>query len=85
MTIFFSELIMGDFEYVYSLVESECETDGYSYKGYGLRVQNTRTNDAHIYLDISTNRDDIDKLVRLCNELRLDIIHVEDVIEDALV
>ena len=78
---------MGAFRYVYSLIESECncETEGYSYKGYGIRVQNTRTKETHIYPDISIKREEVERVVELCNGLRLDAIHVEDVIEDMLV
>ncbi len=76
---------MCGFQYVYSLVESICETDGQRYKGYGIRVQNTSTTEANTYADISTNREEIVRLVSLCNELQLDAIHLEDVIEDMLV
>ncbi len=76
---------MGGFQYVYSLVESECETEGQCYKGYGIRVQDTRTMETHTYPDISTEREKIEELLALCNELCLDAIHIEDVIEDILV
>lgn len=35
--------------------------------------------------DISTEKEKIEKLVRLCNELDLDPIHIHDVVEDFLV
>lgn len=76
---------MCGFQYEYSVVESECEMDGYSYKGYGMRVQNAKTKKADTYFDVTTNREDMERLVSLCNELQLDAIHIEDVIEDFLV
>ena len=78
-------LIMCGFQYEYSLIESECETDGYSYKGYGIRVQNVKTKQVDSYFDVSVNRAEVERLARLCNKLQLDPIHIEDVIEDMLV
>ena len=79
------ETIMSDFQYLYSLDESECEIDGKAYVGYGIRVQNINTGEGRTFRDVSTSKGEVERLIKLCNDLELDAIHLEDVIEDMLV
>ena len=75
---------MSCFEYVYSLIESDCEVEGYKYTGYGICVRRSGTGEERSFPDISTRRRDVEELVGRCNRLRLDVIHIEDVIDDFL-
>lgn len=79
-----ADIIMSCFEYEYSLVESDCEVDGYKYRGYGICVRKVGTEEARSFFDISTRRGDVLELVDRCNRLALDPIHIEDVIDDFL-
>ena len=72
------------FSYVYTVIESDCEVEGYRYKGYGVCVKNTATGEERTFCDISTRREEIEALCQRCNRLRLDPIHIEDVIDDFL-
>ena len=75
---------MCSFQYVYTLVESVCDTEGHTYKSYGICVINKETNEALTYYDVSLDKGEIERLAMLCNELKLDPIHIEDVIEDLI-
>lgn len=56
-------------------------------KSYGIALTETAdgsTNIIQTVADISPIQGEIDHLVKMCNELRLDPIHLGDVIEDFL-
>ena len=55
------------------------DDNGNQHETYGLIYNNTVIN------DISTNKEKVEKLVFLCNELELSPIHIYDVIDDFLV
>ena len=75
---------MSYFPYVYATVESECQTEGFKYIGYGICVRDERTGKQRLFRDISVRKREIDELVKRCNALKLDPVHIEDVIEDFL-
>lgn len=75
---------MSCFEYEYSLVESDCEIEGYKYTGYGICVRSVSAGEIKSFPDISVRRGDVLELVDRCNRLALDPIHIEDVIDDFL-
>lgn len=68
----------------YSLIEGIFTLEQQEHKGYGISVNGSNTNAPLLFHDISTNQDDVVKLISLCNELQLDPIHIRDVIEDFL-
>ena len=72
------------FPYLYTVIESECEVEGYKYTGYGICIKNTDTGESRSICDISVHRKDIEELSDRCNRLQLDPIHIEDVIDDFL-
>lgn len=55
----------------------------YSYISYGIDVFDN-INLIYSVSDISLSKSEIDDLIRLCNKLRLETIHLLDVIEDFL-
>ena len=75
---------MSYFKYVYSVVESNCEVEGYKYVGYGICVTKVSTGDSRSFCDISVRRGEVEALADRCNRLELDPIHIEDVIDDFL-
>ena len=76
--------IMCYFPYVYTVIQSDCQIDGYKYTGYGICVKNMSTGESRSFSDISVSRKDIEELSDRCNRLQLDPIHIEDVIDDFL-
>ena len=76
--------IMSYFPYIYTVLESECQVEGYKYTGYGIRVRNLQTDESRAFFDISVRRGDVEELVDRCNRLGLDPVHIDDVIEDFL-
>ena len=77
---------MYKFRYEYLLTEREYIIDGVSHLGYGIRLvdKSNLTGDGVTYNDISTNKEQVERLVLLCNEFKLCPIHLKDVIEDFL-
>ncbi len=69
----------------YELIEGIFTLDQQEHKGYGISVNYTNIDTPLLFHDISTNKNDVIKLVSLCNELQLDPIHIRDVIDDYLV
>lgn len=55
------------------------DESGEQHETYGLIYNNTVIN------DISTDKEKVERLVALCNELELSPIHIYDVIDDFLV
>ena len=72
-------------EYSYCVVESTYRLDDKSYTAYGIACV-TSEDDSIIVLatydDLSTDLAKVSHLVKLCNELKLDIIHLPDVVDD---
>ena len=75
---------MSCFKYVYSVIESNCEIEGYKYVGYGICVTNVSTGASKGFCDISVRRGEVEEIAERCNRLELDPIHIEDVIDDFL-
>ena len=71
--------------YLYQIYRGEYTLDGQSYTGFGISVVSTASNQILILIeDIALSQKELCKLVRLCNELALDPIHIYDVVEDFL-
>ncbi len=69
----------------YCLVEERLfDIDIGEYKTYGIELCNADGSIHKRISDIDTNRQRVEELCRLCNELKLSEIHFEDVIEDYL-
>lgn len=65
---------------MYQLIKSKVnDEDGNIFDTYGISYKEI------VIEDISTNKTNVEKLVRLCNELELSPIHLNDVVEDFLV
>ena len=75
---------MSYFEYEYSVIESDCEVEGYQYTGYGICVSNLKSGERRSFCDISPRRREVEELAERCNRLRLDPVHIDDVIDDFL-
>lgn len=79
------KLNMDNYNIRYELIEGSFTLDSKTYVGYGISVIDTRSGKCTLFHDISVNKNDIANLVSLCNELKLDPIHIRDVIDDFLV
>ena len=56
-----------------------------NYTSYGIDVVDEMSGlSIYFILDISTEKKPLENLISLCNKLRLDIIHLNDVVEDFL-
>ena len=66
----------------YTLIKSEKTLEGQQYLCYGIKMLYAG---AEVTVeDLSLHREEIEKLVRLCNEQELSPIHFRDVLEDFL-
>lgn len=63
---------------MYRIIASRYTLEGVSYLGYGIKGMKREIE------DITTDYARLAVLVKLCNELVLDPIHLEDVVEDFL-
>ena len=66
----------------YLLVEDIVLVDGRTYRSYGIVQAHAEAGHREEYRDIGTDRSSVKALVKRCNELRLDPIHLKDVVED---
>ena len=68
----------------FELITSACRTDrGDVYRTYGICALD---DDRHVlasYYDIGTDAVSAEHLVRCCNEGKLSLIHLPDIVEDA--
>lgn len=55
------------------------------YEAYGIEAQDENGNIIRCIYDISFEKEPLEELVEDCNELELDIIHLDDVIDDFFV
>ena len=68
---------------VYSVICDRLVSDeGVTYEAYGIKAQLLA--DIVEISDVTTEREEIDALVDMCNREELDIIHIYDVVEDFL-
>lgn len=66
----------------YQLIESEKELEGQVYRCYGIQLSYAG---AEVTMeDLSLDREKVERLVKLCNELALSPLHFRDVLEDFL-
>lgn len=63
----------------YLLIEDAVTADGKKVHTYGIAVMPKPSHEFH---DLATDREAVARLVSRCNELRLDPIHLPEVIED---
>ena len=69
--------------HTYSVIcEEMISEEGREYTAYGIRAESK--DNALVISDISTEKEEINTLVELCNREELDIIHIYDVVEDFL-
>lgn len=66
----------------YELIESRKELEGRNYCCYGVKLRYAGTEVC--VEDLSLDRSEVEKLVKLCNELELSPLHFRDVLEDFL-
>ncbi len=71
--------------YIYRFVEQHLYNEyiGY-YRSYGVEISDENYNIIRIIDDVSVDKEAISSLVSLCNQLKLDVIHIDDVIDDFL-
>lgn len=74
-------------KYTYRIrTDERVDEDGNSIVVYGIEAaEGSSVLPAHSVPDLFTERADAEKLVRLCNRLELDPVHLLSVCEDALV
>ena len=68
---------------VYCLYAGEYEVEGILHTGYGILCK-TETEE-RLFPDISTDARKVRSLVKLCNTLQADPIHLPGIIEDTIV
>ena len=66
----------------YKLIQGTYELDGQTYVSYGISVFSS--GEEKCFCDLCSDYGKISQLVELCNSLKLDPLHLEDVIEDCL-
>lgn len=69
----------------YLLLEDDLTFEGNIYRTYGIAVVMSDKGDRQEYHNISKERSAVFDLVKMCNELLLDPIHLKDVVEDFLI
>lgn len=73
----------------YGLIKETYKIEGDEMISYGIAVlENIKAENVVLILDsvrnISTNRAKVENLIKRCNELKLSVIHLQDVIDDML-
>lgn len=68
----------------YQPVQEEKEIEGGAYTTYGIRVLDYEQKELLAISDISLDEQRVVSLCQLCNQEKLDILHIMDVIEDFL-
>lgn len=69
----------------YVLLEDNLVFEENTYLTYGIAVAESDKTHGEEYHNISTDRDAVFSLVKRCNELLLDPVHLKDVVEDFLI
>lgn len=70
---------------IYSLTEDVfVDEEGVSHKTYGISARDFNGKFSTSYPDIFFDKHNAENLVNLCNESKLELCHLLDVIEDAL-
>ena len=60
------------------------DEDNHRYTVYGITALDNFGNMLKKFEDIFFNKDNAEEFVKLCNEEKLELIHLQDVVEDAL-
>ena len=68
----------------YVLIRGNYKDDVGSHTGYGIAAICDGSVTDSVALDLSCNENEVAELVRRCNELKLSLVHFQDVIEDFL-
>ena len=69
----------------YIIVQNKYYCENLSIVSFGMAIAEEHNGSVTIlktFADLSPNFADVEKLVRLCNEQKLDLIHLDDVIND---
>lgn len=70
---------------IYSLAEDVfTDEEGLNHKTYGISAKDFNGNICALYPDIFFDKHNAQNLVNLCNESKLELCHILDVIEDVL-
>ncbi len=71
--------------YIYKVIEGIVyDEENNAYKVYGISASNEKGEVIKSYDDVFFEEEEAIKLVKACNDGKLSVIHLEDVIEDAL-
>ena len=68
----------------YVLICGDYEDDDGTHTGYGIAAICHGSVTRSVALDLSCNESEVTELVRRCNEMKLSLVHFQDVIEDFL-
>lgn len=73
----------------YGLIKETYKIEGDEMISYGIAVlENIKAENVVLILNsvrnISTNRAKVENLIKQCNELKLSVIHLQDVIDDMM-
>lgn len=69
----------------YILLEDIVTLEEDTYRTYGIADVRSDNDCREEYHDLSTERAAVSALVDMCNELRLETLHLKDVVEDFLI
>ena len=70
---------------IYSLAEDVfTDEEGVNHKTYGISAKDFNGHIFALFPDIFLDKQNAESLVNLCNESKLELCHLSDVIEDAL-
>ncbi len=64
----------------YKLVVGAYSVENYTYISYGIAAPKGD----YCFKDISRDKDEVENLISLCNELQLSPLHLRDVVDDFL-
>ena len=64
--------------------DSSYDGDGYLHTAYGIAAIDTFGNEIRSFSDVFFDKAKAERLITLCNKEKLSLIHLEDIVEDAL-
>ena len=68
----------------YILIRGIYKDDVGTHTGYGIAATCDGSGIESVALDLSCHENEVTELVRRCNELKLSLVHFQDVVEDFL-
>ena len=75
---------LSEMDCKYILIRDTYSDDNGNHTGYGIVAVDHESKIVSAATDLSCNKDEVARLVQMCNELELSLVHFQDVVEDFL-